>query len=471
MCLVAGFLFASGEQSAGSRIGAMVIAAAAFFLARKAGSRFSERIADAYDIAARLAGSKKVDGDVENTGNSHADAWPLIANLRAAEARMAALSKAKEQSERDLGASTSLLQTAYAALTDAVLVVDTAGRLVLMNPAAEPILGLRQDQIGRPLIESLRAPKLIDLYRAACRSRKVETGSGELAASDNGRSSRHTKSIAIVASPLPSPPGGAVVFVRDETELRRLERMRSDFVSNVSHELKTPVTSIQGYADTLRDGALEQPELAHRFLNRIIEQSERLGGLIVDMLDLSRLESPEIEMETRALDACKLIESIVSDHEHVARNAGLEIGFDVPEGTIVSGDEQSFHVLLGNLLKNAIEHTPSGGKVGVTIDQQVPKPPQPSVSDASELVAIHVSDTGEGIAREHQARIFERFFRVDKSRNRQLGGSGLGLAIVKHTSERLGGYVTVESVKGQGSTFHVAVPGSFGNSRSASSES
>lgn len=383
-----------------------------------------------------------------------------LANLhREVARRIADLREEQARAERDLGASASLLQAAYAALSDALLVVDASGRLVLMNPAAGPILDLREGLLNRPLVEVVRMPRLLDLLRDA-------TTSGNTA-SDVVELTRSGRSMSVVVSPLPNPPGGAVILVQDETELRRLERMRSDFVNNVSHELKTPVTSIQAYADTLRQGGFDDEEMANQFLDRIISQSSRLGEMIVDMLDLSRMESPEVEVEVADVNLASVVSWVLDDHAQVAEKSGVQIVSHVGESAAVRGEEESLKVLLNNLVKNGIEHTPHGGSVELTVDQQFPDAHREHFDEFEQLdlagyVCIHVRDTGEGISREHQRRIFERFFRVDKSRNRQLGGSGLGLSIVKHTAERFGGHVSVEATIGKGSAFHVSLPGRLG---------
>lgn len=355
--------------------------------------------------------------------------------------------------ERDLGASTSLLRTAYAALDDALLVVDRSGRLVLVNSAADELLGLTDEHINRPLVEVLRAPQIHDVLKKAIETGVRVTGRANL--------SRPERVAMVVASPLPTDPGGSVLLVQDETELRKLERMRRDFVGNVSHELKTPLTSIQAYADTLLDGGLEDPELAPVFLDRIVTQADRLGSMIVDMLDLARLET-ELELPSREpVNADRLLTHLTSNFSVLAESAELTLTGTAPADSYVSGDEPTLRTILDNLIKNAIEHTPSGGEVEVFLDLQIPEAARKALKTASKTVCIHVRDTGVGIPRELQDRVFERFFRVDKSRNRQLGGSGLGLAIVKHAVERLGGHVGVTSRVGEGSTFHVTLPGSL----------
>lgn len=461
---LAGAVLAGDNSPAIRLLAAFVIAAVCVAVARRLRLRIQTSLSKLSETASSLAGA-----DPSAFQSAETALKAVERQIEQAKSRVDLLTEAKEQSERDLGASATLMEAAYSSLVDAVLVIDSKGRLVLLNPAANAILGLQNNQIGRALVEVLRVPKVVDLYRDACRTEKTCTATTEVAVSITGNTARQKRFVAIIATPLPSPPGGAVVLVRDETELRRLERMRSDFVNNASHELKTPVTSIQGYADSLREGGLEDPELAARFVDRILEQSTRLGEMIVDMLDLSRLESPDIEIVASPIMAKAVVEKVVADHSQVAAGKGLSLRVHIPGNATLLADEQSIHVLLGNLVKNAIEHTPSGGSVEVELEPVSDNttdgdalPEDEAAHTPTNLVCLLVRDTGNGIPRELQGRIFERFFRVDKSRNRKLGGSGLGLAIVKHTAEKFGGRVAVESTLGTGSTFRVFLPGSAG---------
>jgi two-component system phosphate regulon sensor histidine kinase PhoR len=250
------------------------------------------------------------------------------------------------------------------------------------------------------------------------------------------------------AAPLSAAQSTSVVIVlHDVSELRRLENLRKEFSANVSHELKTPLASIKAYAETLRLGAIEDAEHRLSFVERIEEQAERLHQLIVDMLQLARIEAgqevfqyTDIPLEEIASAAVELFSGAAS-----AKNIELSV-VDGLAALVVRADAEGLRAILNNLIDNAIKYTPAGGRVGV------------SWSSESGYAVLSVADTGIGIAIRDQARIFERFFRVDKARTRELGGTGLGLSIVKHLSQAFGGDVSVESQEGIGSTFRVKLP-------------
>ncbi len=233
------------------------------------------------------------------------------------------------------------------------------------------------------------------------------------------------------------------------TELRRLEGMREDFVANASHELKTPLAAIKAYTETLMDWALYDETVNARFLKRIDEQAERLNQLILDLLSLARIESGQEIFEHHPLYLVPVLESCVESHRDRAQTKNLSLSFD-PRGmddeTMVLADEEAIRQIIDNLIDNAIKYTPEGGTVSVT-----------GHSDRNSA-SIEVSDTGIGIPRADLPRIFERFYRVDKARSRELGGTGLGLSIVKHLMQSIGGQIDVTSRVGAGSRFTVGLP-------------
>lgn len=235
---------------------------------------------------------------------------------------------------------------------------------------------------------------------------------------------------------------------REHSELEKLERIRKDFVINVSHELRTPLASIQGYTETLLDGAVHEPELNVRFLNIIRQNSERLARITGDLLTLSRIELGRHKFQFASYYVNRLIEDNVESVRLLAekRNIRLHLAPGPPESEVFC-DSEAVHQVLGNLLDNAIKYSQEGGDVFVGAD-----------APAGGTVRIWVRDTGQGIASEELPRLFERFYRVDKARSRELGGTGLGLAIVKHLVKAQGGEVSVESVLNQGSTFAFTLP-------------
>ena len=235
---------------------------------------------------------------------------------------------------------------------------------------------------------------------------------------------------------------GLVLFLKDITEEKRVEAIKRDFVANVSHELRTPLASIKGYSETLLDGALDERETLEEFLRVIDKQATRMSRLIDDLLVLSRLESQQMPIVGGTLDMVEFAEAAVGGFKKHAVDKGIELTFNSDDNVpVVTGDRDRIEQVLVNLLDNAIKYTPSGGKVTVTVDHVNGK------------VRTRIKDTGIGIPLEDIPRIFERFYRVDKARSRDLGGTGLGLAIVKHIVQGLNGRVDVKSKLGKGTTF------------------
>jgi two-component system, OmpR family, phosphate regulon sensor histidine kinase PhoR len=240
---------------------------------------------------------------------------------------------------------------------------------------------------------------------------------------------------------------GAVVVLHDITELRKLERVRRDFVANVSHEFRTPLTAIQGFAETLLAGAIDDPQNRTRFLEIILEHSRRLARLTEDLLVLSKMDAERLELEIRRLSVSQLIESCLETAQRRAAEKDLEISVNAPQRLPdIAGDRRRLAEVLQNLLDNAIQYTLPGGQIML------------SAETSGDEVVLTVSDTGIGIPQADQPRIFERFYRVDAARSREAGGTGLGLAIAKHLVEVHGGRLWVESEVGQGSQFHFSVP-------------
>jgi two-component system phosphate regulon sensor histidine kinase PhoR len=252
---------------------------------------------------------------------------------------------------------------------------------------------------------------------------------------------------ATVAAVRAGETSGAVVVLHDITELRRLERVRRDFVANVSHEFRTPLTAIQGFAETLLAGAMDDPQNRERFLEIIVEHSRRLARLTEDLLKLSKMDADRLELEIRRVSVSQLIESCIETTQHRATEKEIAISVQpsdaVPD---IAGDRRRLAEVLQNLLDNALQYTLSRGEIFVSAKAR----------DAE--VVFTVADTGIGIPKADQPRIFERFYRVDAARSRELGGTGLGLSIAKHIVEVHGGRIWVDSEIGRGSQFHFTVP-------------
>jgi two-component system phosphate regulon sensor histidine kinase PhoR len=238
-----------------------------------------------------------------------------------------------------------------------------------------------------------------------------------------------------------------VLVFHDVTELKRLEQVRRDFVANVSHELRTPVSSIKGYAETLLEGALKDREHAESFLKIIYTESERLSALIDDLLSLSRVESGKTRMTLKKCSVADLINRAIAGLKKLAAEKSIVLSVDIsPDVAPMRADADMVTQVLLNLIDNAIKYTPEKGAVKIAAG-----------NDAA-FIRINVADNGIGIPEKDIPRVFERFYRVDKGRSRDLGGTGLGLSIVKHTVQAHGGEVHVESTLGEGSTFSFTIP-------------
>ncbi|PLT31187.1 two-component system histidine kinase PnpS [Peribacillus deserti] len=237
---------------------------------------------------------------------------------------------------------------------------------------------------------------------------------------------------------------GILLVFHDITELKRLEQIRKDFVANVSHELKTPITSIKGFTETLLDGALHDEKSLKHFLSIVLKESDRMQTLIQELLDLSKIEQQGFSLSIQKLDAHKLVQETVPMYEHRAALKGITLSYSSPGSMVkIEGDYNRIKQILINLISNAIAYTPSGGSVEVNLEE------------TDQYAKIRVKDTGIGIAQEELPRIFERFYRIDKARSRNYGGTGLGLAIVKHLVEAHKGQIQVNSEPGKGTEFTV----------------
>jgi two-component system, OmpR family, phosphate regulon sensor histidine kinase PhoR len=236
---------------------------------------------------------------------------------------------------------------------------------------------------------------------------------------------------------------GVVVVLNDITELRRLERVRRDFVANVSHELKTPLTSIKGYVETLQSGAKSDPAVLNRFLERIDVNASRLVELVQDILSLAKIENQDGKLGRTAVDLTAIAKQSMIHHEHALMRKNIRLSIDLAENVIVQGDREALRQVLDNLLTNAIKYTADGGEVRLSLARE------------GQNAILKLKDNGVGIPLEHQARVFERFYRVDKHRSREDGGTGLGLSIVKHLVHSMNGKVALASEPGCGSTFTV----------------
>ncbi len=338
-------------------------------------------------------------------------------------------------------------EAVLSSMVEGVLAVDTDERVIAVNAAAARLLDTGPEAEGKAIQEVVRNPDLqtvvaqtLDGQRPVEADIVMRIGAEDRNLQANGTLLRGGSD--------DEPAVGAVVVLNDVTRLKRLEAVRRDFVANVSHELKTPVTSIKGFAETLEDGALDDPETAHRFLRIIAGQADRLNSIIEDLLALSTLEqsqdSPLLTLEEA--DLCDVVGVALEVCGPKAEARHIALGETCPESLLALVSPPLLEQAVVNLIDNAVKYSPDGSAVQVTLE-----------TDGDEIV-ISVIDHGPGVPREHLPRLFERFYRVDKARSRGLGGTGLGLAIVKHIAQVHGGHVTVESAPGKGSTFTIHLP-------------
>jgi two-component system phosphate regulon sensor histidine kinase PhoR len=327
-------------------------------------------------------------------------------------------------------------------MVEGVAVVSGAERLVFANPGFAEILGLDVPPVsGSALLEVVRQTELIEAVR------RVLGGDPRVESEIVTGTLRQHFFAATVAAVRAGETSGAVLVLHDITELRKLERIRRDFVANVSHEFRTPLTAIQGFAETLLGGAVDDPQNRDRFLGIILEHARRLARLTEDLLKLSQMDADRLELELRRASVSQLIESCYETARHRASEKELSLFLDVPPRLPdVLVDPRRVQEVLQNLLDNAIQYTLPEGKITL------------SAEAAGDEVIFTVSDTGIGIPKVDQPRIFERFYRVDAARSREAGGTGLGLAIAKHLVEVHDGRLWVESEVGVGSSFHFSVP-------------
>ncbi len=338
------------------------------------------------------------------------------------------------------------LKAILSSMSEGVLVVAADGRARLVNPAFRRLFDIDTPEAaaevtGRPVLEIIRQPGLASLVDDTLRLGTGQSGQIEILAPER-------RTLLLASAALAGGERGAVVVARDTTELTRVADMRRDFVANVSHELKTPLAAIRGYAETLRDGALDEPATARRFNERILLQCGRLQALLDDLLTLSRLESVTPQpSEREPVELPAVIHRAAEVLSDAARERQVRIELDVDEEVpAFSGDPEGIERLVVNLLDNAVKYNRPEGSVSLRLSQ------------AGGHALLEVTDTGIGIPQDALSRIFERFYRVDKGRSRDEGGTGLGLAIVKHVAQTHGGQVEVESRIGKGSTFRVRLP-------------
>lgn len=324
-----------------------------------------------------------------------------------------------------------------------IMLLDESRLIKMVNPAMSEILEINMsDNIGRPYIHFISNPWIIELIETT-----YETGKAQSEEFNLVNSEEYILDATIIPVNLASEAEhGLIVLFYDITEIRRLEKVRTDFVANASHELRTPVTALKGFTETLLDGALEDRDTLIHFLEIMHEESERLDSIVGDILQLSRLEQRADRMNLEPVNVKEVVRSVYHILDQKAENKHIDLRLDVIDDLTICYDHDTLKQILLNLIGNAILYNHEYGYVEVSIAQ------------VNQEAQICIKDNGIGIKDHEQKRIFERFYRVDKARSRNSGGTGLGLSIVRHMIENTGGNITLESKLNRGSTFCVYLP-------------
>ncbi|MBI5236373.1 MAG: PAS domain-containing sensor histidine kinase [Deltaproteobacteria bacterium] len=337
---------------------------------------------------------------------------------------------------------TIILETIAREMQTGVMALNREGRVVYANPSIVASFPAHGGMEGASVYDIIKSFELVKTVETHLKARPAVSKSQDIEISEMGR----FFSVRIV--PLKDKAGfSLLLFFQDITEEKRVETIKRDFVANVSHELRTPLASIKGYSETLLDGGMDEKETQKEFLRIIDRHATRMSRLIDDLLILSRLESHQMRIVHEPVDLKELIANVAQGFQKLSGDKGISVSVNMPDSLPkVSADRDRIEQVVVNLLDNAIKYTGAGGRVKVSAQ-----------ADGDSWVRVDVSDTGPGIPDADIPRIFERFYRVDKARSRELGGTGLGLAIVKHIIALHNGRLWVESAPGKGSTFNFAL--------------
>ena len=431
-------LFGIKQASARARriiFSALVVAAlVAAVLSQRLAASISKPITDMSNVAKRMA-----QGDLSQrvTANGGDEIWQLAASFNT----MA------QQIERMLGEiaeDKDKIETILTTMADGIIVTDETGKIVLFNKASESIFQCSAaDVLDKPIDDAGLHTKLSHMVRETLNARRLVRKELRLPIEQTN------VTLSAYSSPVKDQSSaikGAVVVLHDLTEIRKHEMTQKEFVANVSHELRTPITAVRVTAEALLSGAKDDPQLLDRFLTTLVKESERLSLLIDDLLEIAKREAGQRKIRRTEIDLPRLMTRIIALHRAKAEASNIGITSEVQDDLTIYADEQQIEQVISNLLDNAIKYTLQNGKVDVRAEGN------------GKSVTISVTDTGIGIPNNEVPRIFERFYRVDKAKSRQLGGTGLGLSIVKDIVEAHNGTITVETELGSGSTFTVSIP-------------
>jgi two-component system phosphate regulon sensor histidine kinase PhoR len=333
-----------------------------------------------------------------------------------------------------------LLQRILGTMRESVIVIGDDTRILAANQAAYDAFGRKNGALEtKRLSEVVRDLGVHEAFRKALEDSEFSDVEFEIAGAE-------PRKFEVRVAPVDVENGGAIGIFYDKTNIERLENVRQEFFSNISHELRTPLTSILAFVETLEDGAIDDKQNSLRFLGVVRRNAERMHDLIADILELSTIESGRISFQPRTVDLARLVGDVLLNLSNKAAAFGVKLVNDVEESSTVRADPARLEQMLTNLIDNAIKFNFENGSVRVALER------------APNADLITVADSGEGISSEHMQRIFERFYRTDRARSREIGGTGLGLAIVKHLALLHGGEISVASTLGKGSVFTIELP-------------
>jgi two-component system, OmpR family, phosphate regulon sensor histidine kinase PhoR len=412
----------TGDMQQTLAIAALLALLVAAVLSLAAAHLTSRKVRELTEVAHQMAtGNLAVRTHVEGSDE-------IVALGRALDQLAVSLSRTLDalRGERDL------VSGILSSMHEGVLFIGADRRIALTNPALRAMLLLGPDAVGKYVLQVVRNAQLNELLERAWQGQSPET--------ELQLSGLLPRRVLVRAVTIQGERGGVLAVFVDVTELRRLEAVRRDFVASASHELKSPLTAVRAAAETLHS-VKDEPRAAGRFIEIIQRNAERLDNLVNDMLELSRVEMREMKLQLEPVPLAGVVERLVSQHVHRAEAKDIVLSFDIPGGLQVRADRRALEHVLVNLVDNALKYCPRGCSIGI------------EAAPAARMVRVSVADNGPGIPAEHLPRLFERFYRVDPGRSRELGGTGLGLSIVKHLVEAMGGTVTAESRPGAGAVF------------------
>lgn len=352
------------------------------------------------------------------------------------------LADSLEEKNRTILQSNERLSALLDRLIVGVVLLDSEQRIEMMNPAVYQILGIDENLLGRSFLEMSKSYGLVQIIQQTYQKKKNRNEEIYIYYPNE-------RILDVNTMVVPDAKGNQViVLLYDITEIRRLEKVRTDFVANASHELRTPVTALKGFSEVLLDGALDDPDRLRQFLEIIYKESKRLEILVNDILELSRVEQKQVPMKREWISLNETVETCFKIIKPQAAAKGLKLRLLSNNADPIRfiGDQSRLEQILNNLIYNAVNYTDKGGKISVLLEE------------TEDEIVFHVADTGIGIPEESIERLFERFYRVDKGRSRNSGGTGLGLSIVRYLVQNMGGTISVKSTLGLGSTFTVHLP-------------